>query len=172
VKTIETRLKGDAGMMNNADARFTGSVQVRRTIRLGGSRSETMLWQRLRSRKLEGFTFRRKHGIGCYIVDFYCQAAGIAVQIDRLEATCRPEVWTVSARRRAQDEFLRSLGVEVLRLSEQEIFDDLEALVMRVAERVRRRIEERTPKLSSSERGPRAPVSGTPMTNDAGPWGV
>ena len=43
---------------------------------------ERMLWARLRDRGLEGWKFRRQHSVGPYVVDFYCPAARLAVEVD------------------------------------------------------------------------------------------
>jgi adenine-specific DNA-methyltransferase len=125
--------------------RVLGSTEMLRARRTAMPYSEQQLWERLRGHRLQGFKFRRKHGIGCYVVDFYCHAAAVAVEIGPSEAEGKSSQWPATARSRAQDEFLRSLGVEVLRFSERDVQDDLEGLIMRVAERVRRRIVEKRP---------------------------
>jgi len=43
---------------------------------------EVVLWQELRRGKLKGLQFRRQHPIGPYILDFYCSAARLAIEID------------------------------------------------------------------------------------------
>jgi len=40
-----------------------------------------MLWQELR-RRPNGLKFRRQHPIGRCIVDFYCPAAGLVIEVD------------------------------------------------------------------------------------------
>jgi very-short-patch-repair endonuclease len=127
-------------MASYESRRFMGCTDTLRAERREMPQSEQVLWQRLRAHRLEGFKFRRKHGIGCYVVDFYCHAAEVAVEIGPSESGTKTDGWPSTARRRAQDEFLRSLGVEVLRFTEDEIYDDLEGLIMKVAERVRTRL--------------------------------
>jgi len=41
-----------------------------------------VVWQALRGRRLDGIRFRRQHPIGPYILDFYCEEARLAVEID------------------------------------------------------------------------------------------
>lgn len=43
---------------------------------------EVLLWTELRGRRLDGLKFRRQQPIGPYLVDFYCPAANLAVEID------------------------------------------------------------------------------------------
>jgi 5-methyltetrahydrofolate--homocysteine methyltransferase len=53
-----------------------------RQNRLAPTRAEALLWDQLRGRRLEGLKFRRQHAIGPYIVDFYCAAANLVVEVD------------------------------------------------------------------------------------------
>ncbi len=43
---------------------------------------EARLWACLKGGKLGGFKFRRQHPIGPYILNFYCAAARLAVEVD------------------------------------------------------------------------------------------
>nr|WP_241033850.1 endonuclease domain-containing protein [Vibrio maerlii] len=43
--------------------------------------SERKLWYRIRNKQL-GCKFRRQYGIGPYIVDFYCPAHRLIIEID------------------------------------------------------------------------------------------
>ena len=44
--------------------------------------AERILWERLRDRRLSSLKFRRQHPIGAFIVDFYCPAARLVIEID------------------------------------------------------------------------------------------
>jgi len=41
-----------------------------------------MLWLQLKGRKVEGMQFRKQHPIGPYVLDFYCHAARLCVEVD------------------------------------------------------------------------------------------
>jgi very-short-patch-repair endonuclease len=43
---------------------------------------EVLLWNGLRGGRLEGLRFRRQHPFGPYILDFYCEQAKLAVEVD------------------------------------------------------------------------------------------
>jgi very-short-patch-repair endonuclease len=53
-----------------------------RALRRNMSLPEVILWQHLRGLNLAGLRFRRQHPIGPYILDFYCAAVGLAVEVD------------------------------------------------------------------------------------------
>ena len=44
--------------------------------------AERILWRHLRNRNFVGYKFRRQHPLGCYVLDFYCPAAKLAIELD------------------------------------------------------------------------------------------
>jgi very-short-patch-repair endonuclease len=44
--------------------------------------AEKVLWQALRGNKLSGYHFRRQQIIAGFIVDFYCHAASLIIEVD------------------------------------------------------------------------------------------
>ena len=44
--------------------------------------AEQKIWEILRSRRIEGFKFRRQVPIDRYIVDFCCESARLIVEVD------------------------------------------------------------------------------------------
>ena len=94
-----------------------------RSLRKEMSEPEVMLWSRLRGRTADKPTFRRQHAIGPIIVDFYCPSVRLAIEVDGATH------WDYEARAKdaTRDRWLRSQGVEVLRLSAAEIYRDLTA---------------------------------------------
>jgi len=44
--------------------------------------TEVRLWLKLKNRNLDGWKFRRQTPIGDYIVDFYCPAARLVVELN------------------------------------------------------------------------------------------
>jgi very-short-patch-repair endonuclease len=83
-----------------------------RELRKTMTSSEIRVWLYLRRRKLDGWKFRRQHPIGPYVVDFYCPAARLVVELDgdshdgsKDEYEDRRQAW------------LESKGYRVLRLS-------------------------------------------------------
>lgn len=56
--------------------------EVRRELRKQPTPTETLLWERLRSSQLSGRKFRRQHSVGVYVLDFYCPAERLCVEVD------------------------------------------------------------------------------------------
>ena len=97
-----------------------------RRMRFSPTRSEEWLWRRLSGSKT-GFAFRRQLVIGHFIVDFACTKVRLAVEIDG--AYHEDRAWQDAQRDRA----LTVLGWRVLRVVEEDVIADLEAVVGRIA---------------------------------------
>jgi len=87
------------------------------------TQAEAQLWSRLRGRQLDGLKFRRQHIIAGYIVDFYCPAIHLAVEVDGPH-----HQW-----QRQQDKFrtgvLSQCGVRVVRVSSDAVLNDLDEVI-------------------------------------------
>ncbi len=53
-----------------------------RELRATLTPAERLLWNELRDRQLGGLKFRRQHAVGPYVLDFYCAAAKLGVEVD------------------------------------------------------------------------------------------
>src|SRR5438874_10255390 len=95
-----------------------------RALRRDMTLPEGMLWQVLRQRP-DGFKFRRQHPIGRCIVDFYCPAARLAIEVDGEAHRMgeRPE------RDQRHDAWLIRQGLRVIRFGAVDVMSDLEAVL-------------------------------------------
>ncbi len=84
----------------------------RRSLRRTATPAEASLWQMLRRRQAGGWRFRRQHSVGRYVLDFYCPALRLAVEVDGAIHT-RPNVAAYDAVRTA---WLENLGIQVVRI--------------------------------------------------------
>ena len=57
-------------------------LDIKRRLRSNMTGPEAQLWSRLRAQQLQGLKFRRQHGIGPYIVDFYCAEQSLVIEVD------------------------------------------------------------------------------------------
>jgi very-short-patch-repair endonuclease len=58
------------------------NVDRARSLRVGQTDAEQLLWYHLRNRRLQGWKFRHQNEIGLYVVDFVCPDAGLIVELD------------------------------------------------------------------------------------------
>jgi very-short-patch-repair endonuclease len=101
-----------------------------RQLRKDMTDAEKRVWMRIRMKQLKGFQFYRQKNIGNYIVDFYCPAAKLIIEVDGgqhySEAGFRKD--------KDRDNYLTSLGFRVLRFSDREAFKNVEAVLETICE--------------------------------------
>ena len=112
----------------------------RRYLRNNATRAEKILWFSLQGRQVAGYKFRRQHGIGLYIVDFYCPELKLAIEADG-ESHIPDRAQQYDRRRQA---WIEKQGITVLRFTDVEIFSN--------ADRVIRRIEQEAARLGCERR--------------------
>jgi very-short-patch-repair endonuclease len=95
-------------------------TEVARQFRKEPTPSEDILWQALRGRKLEGRKFRRQQPIGNFVVDFFCGAERLIVEVDGRIHESQKE-----ADRQRQD-LLESLGLTMVRVMSELVETDLD----------------------------------------------
>ena len=90
-----------------------------------------MLWQQLRGSRLGGAKFKRQVPFGPYVVDFYCHAAKLVVELDGRQhewfADCDAE----------RTKVLESRSVRVIRFANAEVEGDLDSVLVRIREALR-----------------------------------
>ena len=102
-------------------------VRFSKELRRNLTPEERVLWSRLRRSALHGLHFHRQQIIGGFIVDFYCAAANLAIELDG--AVHASQVESDLERDRA----LAELGIGTLRIRNAELAEDFEAVVMKIA---------------------------------------
>ena len=125
---------------------------------------EVMLWSLLRGRDDGRPRFRRQHPIGSIILDFYCPAARLAVEVDG--ATHWDDA--AQAKDEARDHWLRQQGIEVLRLPASRIYADLDGAVAEILRSAEARL---APSTTGSSPGRRPGSAGGPPPATAPRWG-
>jgi len=87
--------------------------------------AEALLWRNLKKSQLNGKKFRRQHGIGPYIVDFYCPEVRLAVELDGAGHSSLLQR-ELDAKR---DDLLSNFNVRVLRFENRLVFENLELVL-------------------------------------------
>lgn len=116
------------------DGKFFNHKQqklLRQQLRSNMPMSEKILWAKLRNQQL-GVKFRRQHGIGRYIVDFYCAECALVVELDGDSHY----QGNAQAYDKIRDEFMRSLGLRVLRFTNRQVTENLDGVVLKISEEV------------------------------------
>jgi very-short-patch-repair endonuclease len=101
-------------LFNNEKAK-----EKRRVLRRDAPPAEEILWARLRGRQLGGWKFRRQYSIAHFIADFCCVESKIVVEIDG------PTHEEAEIYDRNRQEYLQSVGFQVVRFTNQLIYQEL-----------------------------------------------
>jgi very-short-patch-repair endonuclease len=106
-----------------------------RKLRRELSLPEVIVWQNIRGRRLEGFSFRRQHPMGHYVLDFYCDAVRLAVEIDGQQHTLgdHPE------RDAERDAWFAGHGIEILRIPAIDVLSGLDGVLATILSALRAR---------------------------------
>ncbi len=107
---------------------FLHPSEAARTLRRRGTPAETILWEALRDRRLDGRKFRRQHPVGEFIADFCCPAARLIVEVDGSVHDGR------AGADETRDATLLHHGYRVLRLRNAQVQRDLPAALQRIRE--------------------------------------
>ncbi len=100
---------------------LSSHLERKRDMRWNHTSAEWKLWLALKNRQVEGLKFRRQHGIGPYIVDFYCDQLKLIIEVDG----CIHSRKDVSEYDHVRSQFLEDNEYKILRFTNQEIEIDL-----------------------------------------------
>ncbi|MBN8568785.1 MAG: endonuclease domain-containing protein [Ignavibacteria bacterium] len=97
------------------------SKQLRKTLRKNSTQAEQLLWEELRRKKLLDTKFKRQFSVDRYVLDFFYPQLNLAIELDgdvhlEKDAIEYDKVRTI---------FLNSLGIKVIRFTNEEIFEKL-----------------------------------------------
>lgn len=100
--------------------RVTADKMARaKELRRNMTEAENILWQTLRRNQVDGLHFRRQQIIDGYIVDFYCHALSLIVEVDG-------EIHEKQIEEdRQRDEALTMRGFRVIRFKNKDVLERL-----------------------------------------------
>ena len=104
------------------EAKVLRARQLRRAL----TPTERRLWDRLRANRLAGRHFRRQQPIAGFIVDFYCHAAALIVEVD---GPVHDEQADADAER---DRLLCERGFRVMRFTNEQVERSLPDVLRRI----------------------------------------
>jgi len=100
-------------------------LSLKRHLRANLTPAEARLWAKLRSKQFQELKFRRQHGIGPYIVDFFCPKTRLIVEVDG-DVHAEPRVRTTDNER---ERYFHSLGLHVVRYQNDDVFHNLDGVL-------------------------------------------
>ena len=92
--------------------------------------AERLLWSKLRKKQIKGLRFYRQRIIGDFIVDFYCHTGRLVIEVDGGQHYNEDHIREDAAR----DDFLKNLGLKVLRFSNWDVLKNLDGVLEKIYE--------------------------------------
>ena len=106
--------------------------QRRCDLRRNQTEAEKSLWQQLRNRKLNGLKFYRQFSVGPYILDLYCPALGLGIELDGGQHADDDAMKYDEYR----SEYLLAYGIKVIRFWNNDVMNNMECVLNRIMEHV------------------------------------
>ena len=112
------------------------NVRIARLLRRTMTDAERKLWSLLRNNQL-GVKFRRQVPFGKHVLDFYCAAAKLCVELDGSQHYSKDGLKSDVER----DDDLRDHGIEVVRHSNAEFLRNTDGVMQGIFDRVQQLIQ-------------------------------
>lgn len=107
---------------------FLSLKPLRQKLRRDQTRAEKIIWSKLRNKQFNNLKFYRQYSVGWYVLDFYCPAVKLALEIDggqhnETEARFRDT---------QRNKYLEQQGIKVIRFWNSEVTDNCEGVLMKL----------------------------------------
>jgi len=112
---------------------ISGQTERRRYLRKRMTEAEKILWKKIRNRRI-GNKFKRQFGVGKYIIDFYCPELKLAIELDGGDHYEEKNI----KRDLLRTEYLKKFGIKVKRYTNLEVKNNLESVILDLAEECKR----------------------------------
>jgi len=104
----------------------------RQLLRCETTATEQKLWQELRDRRLRGLKFFRQYSVGPYILDFYCPAIRLSIEIDGSQHAEESQVYYDKDRTL----YLQSYDIREIRFWNHEVNHDLKGVILKIIDTI------------------------------------
>ncbi len=105
-------------------------IKRARMLRKTMTKAEEKLWNHLRKKQIEGLRFRRQHPIGKFIVDFYCHALKLVIEVDG--NIHQEEIQQERDENRTYE--IQKLGLTVIRFDNEMVLSNISRVLKEIKE--------------------------------------
>jgi len=100
------------------------TTKIRQRLRRNLTLAEEIFWNQVSKSKFMNLKFRRQHGIGKYIADFYCPTKKLIIEIDGNSHFTKQGQLRDAERSR----YIASLGYRIIRYNNNDIVDNVDGV--------------------------------------------
>ena len=101
------------------------SVKRRQYLRRNTTKAEKILWSKLRNSRLNKLRFRRQYGVYNYVIDFYCPAFKLAIEVIGDVHGYSKQIKSDAARKKK----IELLGIKILVYTNQQVIEETEGVL-------------------------------------------
>jgi very-short-patch-repair endonuclease len=109
-------------------------LEKRRSLRHRAPETEPLVWEALRGRGLDGLKFRRQYSVGPYVLDLYCPALKLALELDGpSHESDDAQEYDV-----ARQTYIEGLGIRFLRFTNTQVQNNRDGVLAPIAAEAQR----------------------------------
>ena len=105
-------------------------------------RAEVVLWNQLKSKQRLNQRFLRQYSVENYILDFYCPALKLAIEVDGSSHFINAKSKKLDIKK---ENVLEIYGITVIRFMNNDIYDSLNSVVIIIEETINNLLKSKTP---------------------------
>lgn len=105
-------------------------------------RAEVVLWNQLKSKQRLNQRFLRQYSVENYILDFYCPALKLAIEVDGSSHFINERSEKLDIKRQ---KVLELYGITIVRFMNNDIYDSLNSVVLVIEEKINDLLKNKTP---------------------------
>lgn len=122
--------------MKKAELNASTQTIERKELRNHSTAAEATLWRILKNSQVGGYKFRRQHGVGPYILDFYCPLLRLDIELDG-SAHDAP---MADKHDEIRTKYLQEQGITILRFRNEVVWRNPNTIVEHILEFAKTRI--------------------------------
>jgi very-short-patch-repair endonuclease len=102
--------------------------ELAKKLRNNATKSEIILWLKLKNKQLYNYKFIRQKPVDNYILDFYCPELKLGIELDGYSH----ELAEVFHKDLKKEKRLNNLGIAILRFKDAQVFNDIENVIKEI----------------------------------------
>jgi very-short-patch-repair endonuclease len=106
-------------------------------LRGNPTEAEKALWDILRKKQILGLRFKQQHPINTFIVDFYCHAIKLVIEVDgEIHKTEESKAYD-----QARTDKLENYGIKVIRFDNHQVLNQIESVKREIEQTCKNRFD-------------------------------
>ena len=103
-----------------------------RQHRNNSTKTEILLWQKLKRKQIGGYDFHRQKPIDNYILDFFCHELMLGIEIDGYSH----QFLEIFNRDKKKTKKMNNLGITILRFSDYQVLKEMENVLRAIEQHI------------------------------------